>query len=81
MMQAMVAEPEIVYLIAFVGARLYQMVVVTVAPGGTADRPDTRRFLDSFSLETPALKERRFDLVRRANRRAREDCRSVRRLR
>lgn len=42
--------------IAFVGARLYQMVVVTVAPGGTADRPDTRRFLDSFRLETPAAK-------------------------
>ena len=35
----------------FVGARFYQMVVVTVAPGATADRPDTRRFLDSFRLD------------------------------
>ena len=42
--------------IALVGPRLYQMVVVTIAPGGTADRPDTRRFLDSFALVAPAGK-------------------------
>ncbi len=36
--------------IVLVGARLYQMVVVTIPPGGTADRPDTRRFIDSFAL-------------------------------
>jgi hypothetical protein len=38
----------------FVGARFYQMIVVTVAPGGNADRPPTRRFIDSFKLVTSA---------------------------
>lgn len=37
----------------FVGVRSYQMVVVTAQPGGTADRADTRRFLDSFRLDPP----------------------------
>lgn len=42
--------------IVFVGERLYQMVVVTVTPGGTADRRDTRRFIDSFRLDPPPAK-------------------------
>ncbi|MDB5488927.1 MAG: hypothetical protein JWQ58_2642 [Reyranella sp.] len=48
-----IEQPEGVVLvmrIVLVGARLYQMVVVTIPPGGTADRPDTRRFIDSFAL-------------------------------
>ncbi len=40
----------------FVGVRFYQMVVVTAQPGSTADRADTRRFLDSFRLDPPPAK-------------------------
>lgn len=40
----------------FGGERLYQMAVVTVTPGGTADRADTRRFIDSFRLDPPPMK-------------------------
>lgn len=42
--------------ILLVGERLYQMVVVTTAPGGAAEHPDTRRFIDSFALLAPAGK-------------------------
>lgn len=48
-----IEQPEGVILVmraVLVGERLYQMVVVTIPPGGTADRPDTRRFIDSFTL-------------------------------
>jgi hypothetical protein len=48
-----IEQPEGVVLvmrILLVGARLYQMVVVTIPPGGTADRADTRRFIDSFAV-------------------------------
>lgn len=48
-----IEQPEGVILVmraVLVGARLYQMIVVTIPPGGTADRPDTRRFIDSFAV-------------------------------
>lgn len=38
----------------FTDTRFYQMVVVTVAPGATADRVDTRHFIDFFRLVTSA---------------------------
>ena len=32
------------------GARLYQMIIVTLTSGGGADNPLTRRFIDSFAI-------------------------------